>query len=72
MVRSNMLRVALSDYRSLHEHILELTEEELRAALALEHSTLRRKAVLKRLIARIGAVTAKATINDLTRRFYVS
>lgn len=68
-MRKQMVRTALSSYKELSEVIAQLTEWELRAALAIESQTRRRTAVMERLVRRLVRLVELRTRQQLERRY---
>lgn len=55
-IRRDLIAAVLEGARGTYRVLLDLTEEELHAAMELEYASHRRKTVLVRLIARAAAL----------------
>lgn len=69
-VREDYVQVALDSYQGLSSVVMDLTEEELHAALDTESQGQRRPALLERMIRRLVRLTEERTRKELKRRYY--
>lgn len=69
MVRKFTVAQALESYPALAQHLNDLTEEEVLAALELEAATQRRGSMLSRLISRAVRLNEVRYANQLKEKY---
>lgn len=69
MGSTSRINTALASYESLSAVIVDLTEEEVLAALELESTTRRRKAIMCRLLRRAVRLNELKYKSTLVRRY---
>jgi hypothetical protein len=69
-VRKFLLGQALESYTTLLDCLLQLTEEEVLAALELEAATRRRRSVINRLISRAARINELNYVAKLKEKFH--
>ncbi len=69
-VRKFLIGQALDSFSALKDHLTEMTEEEVLAALQLESATRRRPSVIDRLISRAARLNELSYVAKLKEKFH--
>lgn len=69
-VRKFLIGQALESFRGLHDHLNDLTEEEVLAALDLESTTRRRQSMVDRLISRAVRLNEVRYASQLKEKYH--
>lgn len=69
-VRKFLIGQALESFSALKEHLNNLTEEEVLAALSLESATQRRRSVIDRLISRAARLNEVRYVSQLKEKYH--
>lgn len=69
-VRNFKINQALESYAALKEHLNDLTEEEVLAALDLESATNRRQSILTRLFSRAARLNEVRYVRQLKEKYH--
>jgi len=69
-VRKFLIGQALDSFSALKDHLTEMTEEEVLAALQLESATRRRPSIIDRLISRAARLNELSYVAKLKEQFH--
>lgn len=69
-VRKFKINQALESYTALKEHLNDLTEEEVLAALDLEGATNRRQSIVVRLMSRAARLNEVRYVRQLKEKYH--